>query len=193
MKKYSNSHQKRKLRSIPPHLKYQDTMKMQTFTHITGARWIKYILQWLGVLLFFMTHTKGLAGDPQEPIKHIEALKKMNSDLEFYSADGGYDSFLNHSDIWYHLNAKPIISYASDVINKEREEERMNHWVNKKRKLGGDIHAPMDNKLKFRYEIGRKEQVGMYLRNQNIRDESFNDQYKREPNVKSRMDTLKVQ
>ena len=104
----------------------------------------------------------------------------MNADIEFYSADGGYDSFLNHSDIWYHLNAKPIISYASDaVINLEGEEERINHWANKKWKLGGDIHAPMDNKLKFLYEIGRKEQVGMYLRNQNIRDESFEEQYKK--------------
>jgi hypothetical protein len=37
----------------------------------------------------------------------------------------------------------------------------------------------MENKLKFLYEIGREEQVGMYLRNQNIRDESFDEQYKK--------------
>ena len=44
----------------------------------------------------------------------------------------------------------------------------------------------MENKLKFLYEIGRKEheirrkeQVGMYLRNQNIRDKAFDDQYKK--------------
>ena len=35
----------------------------------------------------------------------------------------------------------------------------------------------MKNKLKFLYENGRKKQVGMYLRNQNISDESFNEQY----------------
>ncbi len=29
------------------------------------------------------------------------------------------------------------------------------------------------------YEIRRKEQVGMYLRNQNIRDKAFDDQYKK--------------
>jgi len=23
------------------------------------------------------------------------------------------------------------------------------HWVNKKWKIGGDVHAPMENKLKF--------------------------------------------
>jgi len=126
----------------------------------------------VGTYPVFMTHTKGLAGDSPELINHIEALEKMNADLEFYSADGGYDSFLNHSDIWHHLNAKPIISYASNaVVNQEGEEERINHWVNKKWKLGGDIHAPMENKLNFLYEIGRKEQVGMYLRNQNIRPE----------------------
>src|SRR5664280_1506073 len=145
-----------------------------------GCKMDKAHITMVGTLPVFMTHTRGLAGDSQELINHIEALKKMNADIEFYSADGGYDSFLNHSDIWYHLNAKPIISYASDaVINLEGEEERINHWVNKKWKLGGDIHAPMDNKLKFLYEIGRKEQVGMYLRNQNIRDESFEEQYKK--------------
>lgn len=133
----------------------------------------------VGTYPVFMTHTKGLAGDSPELITHIKALKKMNTDFEFYSADGGYDSFLNHSDIWYHLNAKPIISYASNaVINQEGEDERINHWVNKKWKIGGDIQASMENKLKFLYEIGRREQVGMYLRNQNIKDETFDDQYK---------------
>lgn len=53
----------------------------------------------VGTYPVFTTHTKGVAGDSPELINHIEALKKMNADLEFYSADGGYDSFLNHSDI----------------------------------------------------------------------------------------------
>ena len=35
-----------------------------------------------------MTHTKGLAGDSPELIKHIEALKKMNVDIEFYLQTG---------------------------------------------------------------------------------------------------------
>ena len=117
-------------------------------------------------------------------INHIEALKKMNADVEFYSADEGYDSFLNHSEIRYNLNAKPMISYASDaVINQEYEEEIINHWINKKWKLGGDIHAQMKNKLIFLYKIGREEQVGMYLRNQNTRDESFDEQYKKKSRV----------
>jgi hypothetical protein len=37
----------------------------------------------------------------------------------------------------------------------------------------------MENKLKFLYENGREEQVGMYLRNQNISDDSFDEQYKK--------------
>ena len=78
------------------------------------------------------------------------------------------------------MNAKPIISYASNaVINQEGEEERINHWVNKKWRNGGDVHASMENKLKFLYEFGRKKQVGMYLRIQNVRDEVFDDQYKK--------------
>ena len=79
----------------------------------------------VGTYPVFMTHTKGVASDSPELINHIEALKKMNADLELYSADGGYDSFLNHSDIWYHLDAKPIISYPSNaVINQEGEKEK---------------------------------------------------------------------
>ena len=48
-----------------------------------------------------MTYTKEVAGDSSKLINHIEALKKMNADMELYSVDGGYDSFLNHSYIWY--------------------------------------------------------------------------------------------
>ena len=41
------------------------------------------------------------------------------------------------------------------------------------------LYRLCDDKLKFLYEIGRREQVGMYLRNQNILDESFEEQYKK--------------
>jgi hypothetical protein len=38
----------------------------------------------VGTYPIFRTHTKGLAGDSPELINHIEALKKMNTDLELY-------------------------------------------------------------------------------------------------------------
>jgi len=47
-----------------------------------NAKWIRRILQWLGTYPVFMTHTGGIAGDSPELINHIEALKKMNADLE---------------------------------------------------------------------------------------------------------------
>ena len=145
-----------------------------------GCKMDKAHITMVGTRPVFMTHTRGLAGDPQELIKHIEALKKMDAKIESYSADGGYDSFDVHADIWYHLNARPVISYASNaVINKEGEEERIDHWVNKNWKIGGDVHAPMEDKLKFLYEIGRIDQVGMYLRNQNILDKLFQALYKK--------------
>jgi len=37
------------------------------------------------------------------------------------------------------------------MINPEGEEKRMNHWVNKKWKISGDVHASMENKIKFLY------------------------------------------
>ena len=45
--------------------------------------------------------------------------------------------------------------------------------------MGGEVNSPVEIKLKFLYENGREEQVGMYLRNQNIRDETFDEQYKK--------------
>jgi len=77
------------------------------------------------------------------------------------------------------LKAKPLICLAKDaVINKEGGPGRIDHWVNKMCKLGGSRHMKIDKKLKFLYENGRKEQVGMYLRNQNLKDISFPDSYK---------------
>ena len=134
----------------------------------------------VGTYPVFMTHTNGLASDSPELVKHIEALQKMNANIVSYSADGGYDSFLNHAYIWFHLKAKPVISYASNaVINKEGKIERIDHWVNKMWKNGGDINAKTEDKLSFLYQNGRMLQVGMYLRNQNINDASFKELYKK--------------
>ncbi len=134
----------------------------------------------IGTYPVFMTHTDGIAGDSPQLKVHIEALKKMNVDLEYYSADGGYDSFANHADIWYHLDAQPLISYSANaVVNQEGTSERVDHWVNKMWKIGGDIHDKMDKKLKFLYGNGRVEQVGKYLRNQNIIDKEFDGNFKK--------------
>src|SRR5664280_531120 len=44
-----------------------------------GCKMDKAHITMVGTLPVFMTHTRGLAGDPQELIKHIEALKKMDA------------------------------------------------------------------------------------------------------------------
>jgi hypothetical protein len=43
-------------------------------------------------------------------------------DLGTYTLDGGYYSFKDHTDVWYKLEAKPVIAYSSDskVHNKRR-------------------------------------------------------------------------
>jgi len=134
----------------------------------------------VGTYPVFMTYTDGVSGDSPELVKHIEALKKMNADIDYYSADGGYDSFRNHADIWYSLDAKPVIAYPSNaVISKDGETGRINHWVNKMWKIGGDVRARIDEKLKFLYENERQEQVGMFLRNLNIRDDMFLSELKK--------------
>jgi hypothetical protein len=65
----------------------------------------------VGTYPVFMTLTNDLASDSLGPIKQMEALQKMNANIESYSSDGDYDSFLNHVYIWLHLKAKPVISY----------------------------------------------------------------------------------
>ncbi|MCZ7381413.1 MAG: ISNCY family transposase [Candidatus Methanoperedens sp.] len=128
----------------------------------------------IGTYPIFMTYTDGLAGDSLQVPEHISVLLKMNAKLEEYRLDGGYDSFENHADIWYKLKAKPLISLPIDaVINAEGELHRIDHWANKMWKLGGSRHMKIDDKLRFLYENGRQEQVGMYLRNQNLKDKTF--------------------
>jgi hypothetical protein len=133
----------------------------------------------VGTYPVFMTYTDGLAGDsPQLPL-HIAALLKMNAKINEYHLDGSYDSFENHADIWYKLKAKPLISLPVDaVINEEGEIERIDHWANKMWKLGGSRHMKINDKLRFLYDNGRTEQVGMFLRNLNLRDKTFPDSCK---------------
>ena len=146
----------------------------------------------VGTYPVFMTHTNGKAGDTHELIKHIQALKKMNADIDMYSADTGYKAFKNHADIWYHLNARPVIAYPKNaVISKEGEMDKIDHWVNKMWFLGGNILASTEEKLKFLYEIGMSKQVGMNLRNQNMRDESFYELYKKRGECESKHGHIK--
>jgi hypothetical protein len=75
---------------------------------------------------------------------------------------------------------KPVIAYPKNaVISKEGEIDRIDHWVNKMWDIGEDVHASIEVKLKFLYENGRSEQVGMYLRNINMRDRLFLSLYKK--------------
>jgi hypothetical protein len=132
----------------------------------------------IGTLPVYMTHTKGAAHDSPELKKHIAALVKMGMDLDTFALDGGYDSFNNHADIWYKLKAKPVIAYSSDSkIHNEGTMKRIDHWVNKMWKIGGSIHMKYEKKLRLLYENGRKKQVGMHLRNKNIEDEGFEEEY----------------
>ena len=97
-----------------------------------------------------------------------------------FSADIGYKAFTNHADIWYHLNARPFIAYPKNaVISKEGETDRIDHWVNKMWKIGGDVYANTEAKQNSSNENGRAEQVRMYLRNQNMRDKYFLSLYKK--------------
>jgi hypothetical protein len=108
----------------------------------------------------------------------VEAVKFMNPNLTAIFADGGYDSFQVYAQLYYHLKARPYIEPRENaIIHDDGTELRINHWVNRLWKSGGSIHDSIKDKLRFLYAHGREEQVGMYLRNQNLLDPSFRDIY----------------
>ena len=144
-----------------------------------GCKMDKAHITMIGTYPVFMTYTDGVDGDSPQLPNHIDAMLKMDVNIDEFYLDGGYDSFKNHADIWYKLNAKPMISLSKDaVINKEGNLKRINHWVNKMWRLRTSKHMKIEDKLRFLYENGRQEQVGKYLRNQHLKDESFPDSCK---------------
>lgn len=133
----------------------------------------------IGTVPIYMNYTDGTAADSPELIKHILFLKKIGAEIDMHQLDGGYDSFENHANIWYHLGAWPLISYGlGAVINPEGSEERINHWINKLWREAPFIKAPMEEKLAFLYEKGRIEQVGAYFRNKNLEGKEFDNLYR---------------
>lgn len=144
-----------------------------------GCKMDKAHITMIGTYPVFMTYTGGVDGDSPQLPHHIGALLKMDANIDEFYLDGSYDSFKNHADIWYKLNAKPMISLPVDaVINEDGELKKIDHWANKMWKLGGSKYMKIEDKLRLLYENGRQEQVGKYLRNQHLRDESFPDSCK---------------
>ena len=120
----------------------------------------------------------GNESDTMHASSLITAVKEMKPKLTAVCADAGYDSFHVYADIYYHLHARPYIDLRSTaVVQDDGTVARINHRVNRLWKSGGSVHAPLPVKLKFLYEQGRSEQVGMYLRNQNLVDPAFREKY----------------
>jgi hypothetical protein len=129
--------------------------------------------------LYFI-FTEGNANDSPLLLPLIEEVKEMGMQVDSLLLDGGYDSFKNHADIWYHLSAHPYIDLRfGSVLHEEANMDRIDHWVNKLWKEGGSIHMEFDEKLRFLYEHGREEQVGMYLRDVNLCNPYFNETYRK--------------
>jgi len=139
-----------------------------------GCKMDKAHITLIGTYPLYMTYTKGLAHDSPQIRSHIEFLKDLNIEVDSYALDGAYDSFNNYADIWNYLNVNPTISLPSDaIVSAEGKMKRIDHWMNKMWKSGGDPHFPLNRKLKFLYNHGREKQVGMYLRNQSMNDVVF--------------------
>lgn len=169
--KLSNSNEA-KLDSTP--LEASRYSKNSKFNPHYECKMDKAHITMVGTYPVYMTYTDGLAGDSPELPSHIDALLKMDANIDEYRLYGAYDSFQNHADIWYKLNANPLISLGVDaVINDEGKLERIDHWANKMWKLGGSKYMNIVEKLELLYENDRQEQVGMYIRNKNLEDKTF--------------------
>jgi hypothetical protein len=111
-------------------------------------------------------------------VTHLPALTEtvapMCPSLYGVQLDAAYDAFEAHAQLWYHLNAWPCIAFREGaVVQEDGEENRIHHWVNKLWKAGGDVHASWEEQLRFLFQQGRVEQVGMFFRNENILNPEF--------------------
>jgi hypothetical protein len=115
--------------------------------------------------------------------KLADMVLPMDPHLKKLLMDGGYDSFDNHAILWHKFEINPLIAFRETAVpNLEGTEMRINHWVNKLWQKGGDVHASIEEKLKFLCEQGREEQVGGYLRNQNLFNQKFEEESKERGN-----------
>jgi hypothetical protein len=128
----------------------------------------------LGQFPLAMVYSGGLDADSTHLPSLISVVKPMNPHLDIVKLDGGYDTFQSLADIWYHLQCRPCATPREGAVyHEDGTVDRVRHWVNKLWKKGGDIHAPLGEQLRFLYEQGREEQVGMFFRNQNLKDPVF--------------------
>ena len=121
----------------------------------------------------YMSFTDGLRGDNPESIKNMKILNEIRIKFDVMNKDGGYDSFENYADTKMLLGANPNINPPKNsIINNGGSIEGINHTINKSKfwKQGLSNNDSIKKKLEFFYNKGkkRKEQVGMYLRNQVI-------------------------
>jgi len=139
-----------------------------------GVKMYKAHIFHLGNIPVFCHFTNGSASDSTHAIEMIKGVEPMNPQIAAVFADGGYDAFQIHADIHHFLHARPYIQFrGTAVVNEEGTEGRLDHWINKMWKQGGSLTAPLRQKLEFLYANGRQEQVGMFLRNQNVVDPQF--------------------
>jgi hypothetical protein len=130
----------------------------------------------LGECPLYCCFSGGNEADSTYAKELTQAMERMNPRIERVFADAGYDSFEIHADIWYRLNARPVIDCRETaVFHDDGTEKQIDHWVNKLWKHGGNIHAPLYEKLRFLHEHDRSEQVGMFWRNKNPRDPKFDE------------------
>lgn len=127
-----------------------------------------------GVYPLGMVYSRGTDADVTHILALIKTVAPMQPGLQAVLLDTGYDSFEAHAQIWYYLHAWPYIALRQgSVVQTEGTESRIRHWVNKLWKAGGDVHAPLDEQLRFLFTQGRTEQVGMFFRNKNLLDPEF--------------------
>lgn len=127
----------------------------------------------------FEIFSEGNDHDAPYAIPLAEVVIQMNPSMTTIQLDGGYDSFAIYTGYWKMFRILPLIAPSENaVINKDGTMERIDHWVNKMWKKGGNIRDSIEDKLLFLSNNGRERQVGMFLRNQNIIKSDFKNEYK---------------
>jgi hypothetical protein len=104
----------------------------------------------LGDAAVFMLFSEGNGADITYAQPLVSITSQSIQKIHAVFADAAYDSFEFHAQIWNDLGAHPYLDWKENaVINPEGTVEKIDHWVNKHWKNGEDIHASIDEKLKF--------------------------------------------
>jgi hypothetical protein len=117
-------------------------------------------------------HTDGLAGDCPRARLLVDMMRGIGYDRredDVLLTDGAYDNFILYADVWLATGTVMVCNHGVNArFHADVDDARMLREFNSLRGVKGydpEMKRDMDSVLRFLCRNGRKEIVGVYLRN----------------------------